>query len=327
MMIYLANISAGMYWNSLIRESEAALQVPHCTPFEDCPTSPSEIDPLWYSGLIEGVPCRFERLHLEVPSKHLRIMRSQFKYAVRTNTIPSKSYVQINERACVACPEYSIMQLANVLEFPQLIAYICELTGTYRLSWDCERRIMSDASPITSIQKCKQFFGQADGVYGVKKARRALKYATDGCASPMETELFIMLTLPKSMGGFGFPKPDMNACIQIPHKHQGYLGQASISPDMLWGNVALEYDSRLTHSSYEQINKDIRRANTLSALRIDSLSVRTEDMQNAASLARLLNVLASKLKRPRFIVDGQAATACNHLLASLRSYRKSAPRP
>ncbi|MCL1895345.1 MAG: hypothetical protein FWG03_02225 [Clostridiales bacterium] len=114
----------------------------------------------------------------------------------------------------VSSPEFCFLQMAGQLTLAKLIELGYELCGVYSMPNADDKNVPErgfyNRQPLTSIKKLKAFLDSMPGVKGRKKAMRALRYLRDGSASPMETKLAILLTLPYMLGGYGFSLPEMN---------------------------------------------------------------------------------------------------------------------
>lgn len=109
---------------------------------------------------------------------------------------------------------------------------------------------------------------RAGSVRGVKTARTILPHIMKGSASPRESTLAELITLPYLRGGSNFEHPTMNAVIPIPKRDQWATDCRSLRCDLLWPDkrVAVEYDSTLCHTGAERIAEDVSRRNALEAL-------------------------------------------------------------
>ena len=84
-----------------------------------------------------------------------------------------------------------------------------ELCSRYCVDRD-ELLVSMNSEPPTSKSKLTEYLGTIDTSYGIDKARTAVGKLMDGSASPRETAVALMLSLPTRMGGFELPKPKLN---------------------------------------------------------------------------------------------------------------------
>ena len=94
------------------------------------------------------------------------------------------------------------------------------------------------ASPHTTLASLPMLprsavsFPATAGIYGARRAARYARYVQDCSASPMETNLFLLLCLPTSEGGYGLPLPELNADLPIIQ----YLGSKHV-PGIRYGDL------------------------------------------------------------------------------------------
>ena len=151
---------------------------------------------------------------------------------------------------CVVTPEVLFLQMAAKLSPIELIKLGYELCGSYSLS--CPVREEEDEEdspgftrrqPITSVEKLSSFFESLSQVRCVQRARSVMRYVVDGCASPKEAELCMLLVLPCRLGGYGLGKPLVGHTDGAARSKASLLPDKHDSCDLLWplAGVALEY--------------------------------------------------------------------------------------
>ena len=198
----------------------------------------------------------FIQFPLDVLVNDKNAMRtSSYVLSHRWGHLPVGSCAKIAQALYVSAPEACFLQLASSVDLVELIKIGCELCGAYAVAND--EVDLVDLHPRTSAEKLRRYLDRASGLAGVKTARRAASFVVDGSASPMETSIALLLTLPTSLGGFGFPRPSMNHEVQV--KGRKYRC------DLCWPTqrFALEYDSDSHHSSQYKLNVDSARRTQL----------------------------------------------------------------
>lgn len=191
------------------------------------------------------------------------------------------AYHQILPHVFVASPATTFIQLSKVLRKESLVLLGYELCGSYSIS-QCAEFGFEACEPVLNSDELKLLVSKFTGRNGIKLARWAANHITDGAASPMESRLAILLTLPKRSGGFGLPKPRINKTIQLPPTAKSFNKTSTLRPDFLWETqqVALEYDSALWHSSEKAYIHDSERRNLFNSLGISSISVTRDEIKN-----------------------------------------------
>lgn len=204
----------------------------------------------------------------------------------------------------VSSPELCFMQLASSLSLPELIKVGFELCGYY----DGLRQ------PHTSVARLNSFVIKHKGAPGTKKALKALPYIIDNSASPMETKLAMLLTLPFKMGGYNFAKPLLNERIKKGTEDGSTLGKYYYV-DLLWPDhrVVLEYDSNEHHATIEGHVRDSIREVELTLLGYDVTSAVSSHVTTALGTKNLAILLAKKLNRRLILPEPNFSKACANL--------------
>lgn len=144
-----------------------------------------------------------------------------------------------------------------------------EFAGYYRLS-TALNNTQYRLSPLVTLENQYAFLGANPKLYGVSRIREALELAFDRSASPMESALAFMLSLPVEFGGFGLPKPELNKKVPTKQFESLWDGGPYIKPDLLWEEhkVAVEYESDEFHGRLGagKADSDAVRANVLTAM-------------------------------------------------------------
>ncbi|OUO87615.1 hypothetical protein B5F40_13365 [Gordonibacter sp. An230] len=191
--------------------------------------------------------------------------------------------------------------MASQLTLVQLVLLAFELSGTYVFEEHGPARRRE--SPLTSIKKLNEFVGAAENASGRAKALRALRYARDRSASPMESALAMMLCMPYSLGGYGVPYPLFNYHVDVPPSMRGMVDRAYCECDLCWpeSRLCVEYDSRLHHADAEKQEEDARRRNTLITLGLTVITVSRGQLMDGGAFNRLARQVAKQTgKRLRY---------------------------
>lgn len=219
--------------------------------------------------------------------------------------VPERSFIDAGNGFLVSTPEFCFLQMANRLSLARLIALGFELCGTYILvsHGPAPRR---DA-PLTTVAKLRAFVEGAPNARGRKKALRALRSVLDRSASPMESVLAMLLSLPYSLGGYGLTQPSLNFHVDVPPRFRKLADRTYCECDLCWpeARLAVEYDSRLHHADPERQESDARRRGTLTSLGFTVVTVSRAQTMDSGSFNRLAHQLAKLLgKRLRYVDPG-----------------------
>ncbi len=179
--------------------------------------------------------------------------------------LPKKAFFK-TRGVYVSSPEFTFLQMASKLSIEQLIAFGCELCGSYRLlPKDARGTLVLDdtlsrLNPLTTTSAIEAFLKGAKRARGRGKAMRAIKYVANGSRSPMETMVYMLLCLPVVLGGYGLPKPEMNASIQLDEAARVVAHRSHCEGDLCWSDAQLdiEYHGDV-HVGATQMKSDVGR--------------------------------------------------------------------
>lgn len=200
----------------------------------------------------------------------------------------------------------------------------CEFAGTYRLGVPGEPARYRVA-PIMSCAELRHMATQGERTTAAARAVKVAELSFDGSASPMETALALLLTLPVTYGGLGLPRPVLNVAIDV----SGYRGvladRDQVSPDFLWQErrVALEYDSGEFHLGGErEAGTDAVRSNILTALGYRVFRATPQTVRSLAGVELLGRHLAFSLGITLEAPDEICALRRRRLYAELMPRRR-----
>lgn len=188
---------------------------------------------------------------------------------------PEGSFYQLSEDAYVASPQFAFLQMAQQLSLAQLVALGDELCGHYAFGPRAAFGVRSRTMPLVSIEAIASFIeqarsicggnGRASGPTGIRKAERALVHMVERSASPRETMLEMLLSMPCRLGGYGLPRPSMNAEITLDEKARAIARRRTLRADLFWPErrLDLEFNGRAAHSGEEAELSDRARTNAL----------------------------------------------------------------
>lgn len=265
------------------------------------------LDRLQRVGLERGIP---SNILLDVVTNKLRGHQSSktcVKHQCR-QVIPPGSICRIEERFYVFTPAFCLLQIASIaterfgreVNAGYLVVVIaqlgCELCGQYSLS----DKSFIQRLPLTTVGDLWYLAFAMSGAYGVNLLRQALPWVIDGCRSPKETDLYLLLCLPPTLGGFDLPRPRSNFDIDLRDVTSGYFARwQSCNVDFYWGQARLivEYDSKTYHTDADEKKRarDKARADALRCLGYVVVTVRYEDLYDAGRLRAKAKKMADAL--------------------------------
>lgn len=262
--------------------------------------------------------CRIEMgqpLHACVARSHERARVSGITSHVWRGAMDAKRVLEIERGLSVCRPEVAYVQLATTLDEIDLAILAYELTGTYYLRhWD-EGGGISNAQALTTIEDLASYASscRAQGVRGGSKALQALRHAREGSNSPVETQIALLMALPRSMGGFGLRGFELNKAVRLSANGAALLGRDRLRPDIVIRAIrlALEYDSNERHLDRVTHARDARRRAALAASGYEVLTITRGQLASFEELETIMELIARRLgmRRRRMKSDsGQRST-------------------
>ena len=213
---------------------------------------------------------------------------------VSTRKYPEDSFLRIDRTLICSAPELCFVQMASYIPIQELIWLGCELCSDYSILNDG----YIERSRLSTKRKLESYINHTKGQYGVKAARRALRYLCEGAASPSEAALTMLATLPPTLGGYALPSPTLNARVNLSKRAQAETGNTCYKCDLLWpkAKLDLEYDSDSHHTGALRIAEDALRRNTLKSDKgIDVIVVTNRQLRDPAKFNYLMHQTAKAL--------------------------------
>ena len=232
-----------------------------------------------------------------------------------TRTLPTGSFCRVSDQLMVVSPELAFVQSCLPARDLPNIELALELCGSYALATH-GLRCRFDCPPLTSVQKLRLYLARLGRHVGTSAARRALEQCTDGMASPRETEVYLLVILPPTAGGYGLPRPLVNYEVRV----RGTAAEALASEDhyrvdLAWKlpdgrYVVLEYDGSDEHDmDPEKVLADKERRSVLAAMGYVVIVIAKRDLASAPALRAKMSQVCMALGRelPAFSPEEQAA--------------------
>lgn len=212
-------------------------------------------------------------------------------------------------------PAMCLAQYAAELPLAQLSELACALSGNYCFAAKPDG-VVTSAIPLTSLRDMSAFLRAHQQIYGASQTLRAVDLAIDGLGSPYETVLYLLLCLPRKLGGYGFPKPLANSPIAPNARESRVVAQRQFYPDLLWPEkrLVVEYDSSEHHCSPDQVERDARRRNDM-----ESMGYRVAAANRSIITSeRLFAHFADNVRRSLGLKSRKETAHCKEARAQLR---------
>lgn len=268
-------------------------------------------------------------LHVLVRRKEQRAGSIAITPRVWGSSLPRDAFLCVRKDLYVSSPEFLFLQMARNLELPELVALGMELCGSYRRSVPAHRLgeegydffTVYQVPSITTPAKLRKFLGRMDGAEGVNKALKALVYVLPDSASPMETAIYLLLCLPRRLGGYALPQPTLNPSIKINRSGLRYTVRMSARPDLYWENAKLdvEYLGDDFHTNDNRSSDSMRRK-ALEHMHIEVIELTKEEVNDVDIFhAIAMRITKSLGKRMRYDAVARFASRRSYLRMLLLS--------
>lgn len=240
--------------------------------------------------------------HVLVPDTKMRQPTDCLRFHLWRPKTHQPCFFQYRKDVFVSTPEALFVQLSRKGSAVEILKLSFELCGTYAMD-ERNGAGFRNRPALTSVERLRDF-ALSIGLGDKSRVVKALRFARNGSASPMETKLALMLGLPPSKGGYGLGMPQMNHEVKAPKQLKKRLIHAVYHCDLFWpeSRVALEYDSSAFHANAQALTSDSKRKNDLETMGITVFTVTGKQVATPREMDRLSQKLASAMKkrlRPR----------------------------
>ena len=223
----------------------------------------------------------------------------------------------------VSTPEFVFAQLANELNDVELARLGNELCGKYSLA--AGSGFTERSKSLTTKAKLSRYVNRMPESSAQQRALKALAWVADGCASPQETNLLLVLCLPTRLGGFGLPLPMVNPKLKVSKRLQKYVEGSMYKPDFAWritvnGKrtvVTVEYDSHEHHDSEEAAEATRIRRNDFKTMGALVTSINRSQLEDARRLEVAVRQIMRDLGQYRKPLTTRQLYKTDDLLAQL----------
>ena len=226
-------------------------------------------------------------------------------------SLPEGSVVLVSAHVALASPELCFCQIAHTRSRGAALMTGCTLCGTY--AFVTIEGGLGERSQLTSARQLRACC-EVLGLGRESRAGWAARYVFDGAASPMEAKLALLLSLPARFGGYGLPRPEMNASIRLSDAAYALYPHSPCRADLYWAKAKLdvEYDGRDYHGS-DMHNKDVARQVALTTEGIDVVPLTYAQIYDASAFSQVANMIAGKLGY-RLRIEAKDAAAKRRML-------------
>lgn len=273
-------------------EGAATQDVP---ALSDAVSSLKEVRLQHLAGLGLPEPTPRTPLHVLVPPGAPRGGSESVLPTVWGGVLPQGALRKVTHDAHVSSPEFLFLQMARKLEPVPLIELGMELCGTYRRN-SSSGDTSYDQPVLTTPAKIERFLEDVGPAHGAKRARQALKHIAPNSASPFETIVYLLLCLPRRLGGYAFPKPALNASVRLGKRGRKHTLRRSSYPDLYWEFAKLDLECHgSVHELEETRTEDSMRRKALERMGVEVVELTYDEVKNERLFRATVRRLATKL--------------------------------
>lgn len=322
MKLLVSHLSALRYWRSANALEVASARPSRVRSLSDGVSGVRDVRRMAPKdhGFVMGEDCPLDVL---VGSPVRRRASKEIAPHVWRGGVVEGSFACIAENVYVSTPEFTFLQLAGTLDVVELARLGNELCGTYNLRRGA--RFTERDTPLTTRSRLARYVARSKGSHGAGKALRALRWVCDRCASPQETNMVLALCLPKRMGGYGLPLPEVNPRVDVGKRLGTYVDGEYYYPDAMWVRevrgrrvrVTVEYDSHEWHDEAADAERTRIRRNAFKTMGILVTSINRSQMRDGAKFLSAARQVARDLGIWREEPSLSMISACDRLLYRL----------
>lgn len=242
-----------------------------------------------------GFPCSAEEpTDCSVPAASKRSKAAGFRAHVMSYSVVPYA-VRVTDDVYVVTPELCFVQVASRLSLARLLLFGFSICGTYGVSSDgslFRRGALTHVSAIAALAE------RLPSHEVPRQVRVALRFLLDGAASPSETRLCLLLMLSSAYGGFGLPRPVLNAPVVLSDASRAIYPHRECRADLYWPGVKLdlEYNGQAEHAGRGE--EDSARASALAIEGVRVIAVTRRQVNSPSVFEALAKKLGKLIGSP-----------------------------
>lgn len=294
MPVYVCAESALQHYRSALSPAPESASA-RITSLGDASSLRKDVDLLNLTGLGLSSPSVEEPLWVLVPPEAIRGRSKSVRAIVWGGVLPERAFRKVQDDAYVSSPEFLFLQMATKLDLIALIELGMELCGTYRRA-SLGDETQYDCPSLTTPRKIRGFLDRAGSAHGAKKARQAAKYLLPNSASPLETIVYLLLCLPRRLGGYAFPAPKLNVGIRLGKRGRQHTLRRSSVPDLYWKDAKLDLECHgKMHGLEERRTEDSMRRKALERMEVEVIELTYDEVKDPKLFQATVKRLAKKV--------------------------------
>lgn len=153
------------------------------------------------------------------------------------------------------------------------------------------------SQPLLTKKQLQSFLACTPRAHGLALAKQACEQVVERAASPMETTVEMLLSLPYRYGGYGIPTPRMNWGIKLDERSQAIAHKGRCFGDLCYPDkkLIIEYHGREYHNNEVGFLGDRRRINGLRDAGYDVIELTSDQVFDFDTFEAVACSIAKKL--------------------------------
>lgn len=268
-----------------------------------CSSRSRDLNGIVYEDFGLQPPIQSSPLFLLVSNSRQKWPVNNVRQRVLTRGFPRESFYCMDRAVYVPRPELTFLLMSHYLSLTGLMLVGMELCGHYRLMSASSRqpltssRSLYNKQALTSTAHLARYLERCKGIGGIKETRRALRYLANDSASPMESVVYLLLCLPRSLGGFAIRRPILNAKRAVNRSAKSFTLADHLVPDLYWPQYHLdvEYDSDEFHSDDVSLQAGARRTLALRSMNVEVFSLTYDVVNDTTAFEEFARMVTKRL--------------------------------
>ena len=262
---------------------------------DDAAASLGAVNQHTLAGLGLPSPSTENPLHVLVAKPAARGRAQSVEAAVWGHPLPPGAFRKVSIDAFVSSPEFLFLQMARKLELVPLVELGMELCGTYRRE-AVDGTTSYNQPQLTTPRDLRVFLDKAGSAPGTRRAKQALKYIASNSASPFETIVYLLLCLPRNLGGYAMPRPELNPSIRFSQRGKQHTLRRSSCPDLYWEMARLDLECHgSAHEQQKRRTEDSMRRKALERMGIEVIELTYDEVESPKLFRAAVLRIAKKL--------------------------------
>ena len=216
-----------------------------------------------------------------------------------SGSFPEGSFHDLGDGVYVPSAQFTFLLMASRLSLTQLVALGHELCGTYSFDDSKPRGMRKREVALSTLLELEEFIRLAGNLPGRRKAERALRYISNGSASPMETRDKMQFCMPFMYGGYALGPHEFNYEVELDQQASRIARKSRCRIDHYWPTIGegCEYQGEYDHLSPEKYSLDRSRINALRSMGYPIYEMTYKHVSDLDQFESIALMLAKKMHK------------------------------